>query len=52
MVSETQLTRSERLSLDTEVDGDSVFFLSLLEDGDHDFWPVVDSEDDIFDAGL
>lgn len=45
-------TSAERLSLNREADLDAVLLLGLLKDGNHDLGAVVDSEDNVLDAGL
>lgn len=50
--SQLGLTSAEGLGLDGKVDGDAILLLGLLEDRDHDFGAVVDSEDNVLDAGL
>jgi hypothetical protein len=47
-----QRTRAQWLSLDTEVNVDAKLFLGLLQDGYHDFWTVVDRENNVCHTGL
>ena len=46
------LTRAQRLCLNRERDANPKLLLGLLQDGHHDLWSVVDSQDDVLDSGL
>lgn len=45
-------TSSQWLRLDRESNLDSILFLALAQQGDHNFRSIVDSKNDILDAGL
>lgn len=43
---------SQWFGFNAEGDVDAILLLGLLQDSDHDFWAVVDSENDIGDSCL
>ena len=45
-------TSAQRLSLNAEMDVDAEFLLGLLEDRNHNLGTIIDSQNDIGDAGL
>ena len=43
---------STERSLDAEGDPDAILLLGVFQDGDHNFWSVVDGQDDFINTGL